>query len=931
MTRQSMRSRVVVLAIAPAAAIALLLGAYFIHTRIEDLEQALTERGHAIANQLAPASEYGVFSGNRAFLRGLADATLSEPDVSSVKFTDPDGRVLTKVSRQPDEHRTDAGRELSFRSPIHQTEIAVNDFGVDSDVRAAGGRAGDGPIIGWVDVTLSHAATTRRQHQILLNSLLITLIGLACSALIALRIGRSVTTPVMRLTRAVERLGRGELNTRVESGSAGELGTLEHGINQMAAALQTAHGELQEQVDRATAELRETLEAVEIQNVELDIARKRALQASKVKSEFLANMSHEIRTPMNGILGFVDLLSRTNMTVEQRDYVTTIRKSATNLLTIVNDILDFSKIESGKLLIDQVPFDLRETVEDALALLAPAAHEKNLELVSLIYSDVPTHLSGDPIRIRQIIINLTGNAIKFTNQGSVVVRVMVEEEGDDDVLLKLSVTDTGIGLSDEEQTRLFVAFSQADTSATRRFGGTGLGLVISKKLLEQMDGRIGLESEPGKGSTFWFTLRCKKQSAGSGRPGTTPLAGYRVLLHDPHPLARLSVRHSLSAWEMDVTETVSRKQLFEELADGGAGATPPQVAIISLSADELDAGRLTEFFGELFAIRYLPVLALVNSVDHDQMLRVCEAGANACLSKPPRQEALERTLQELLNVGAQTGITVATMDRSPARPPDFTGLSVLLADDNNINRKLIGMQLEQLGIKVTHAANGHEALQCASDTPFDIILMDIHMPEMSGEDASHAIREGSNPNRHTPIIALTANAQPGERERLLRLGLDDCLIKPIPEQVLWHALMLWSGRNETDGTDYEASSLNSGRMLDREEATQLAESAQQVTAELFQMLLDELPQRRIEIEQAAADRDMDALREHAHKLHGSAAYCAVPRLKAAAAQVEKVATERQTHEVSDAVTKLLAAIDALLAGPERTGADRSAVGSKDRR
>jgi len=929
MIRQSIRSRVVALAIAPAAAIALLLGAYFINTRIDDLEKALTERGQAIANQLAPASEYGVFSGNRAFLRGLADAALREPDVSSITFTDPDGRILTKFSRQQDEPRSARSRQLTFRAAIHQTELPVNDFGADSDVRAAGTRTGEGPVIGWVDVRLSHAATTRRQHQILLNSLLITFIGLVCSALVALRIGRGVTAPVMRLTRAVERLGRGELNTRVESGSTGELGTLEHGINQMAAALQAAHGELQEQVDRATAELRETLEAVEIQNVELDIARKRALQASKVKSEFLANMSHEIRTPMNGILGFVDLLSRTNMTVEQRDYVTTIRKSATNLLAIVNDILDFSKIESGKLLIDQVPFDLRETVEDALALLAPAAHEKHLELVSLLYSDVPTHLSGDPIRIRQIIINLTGNAIKFTNQGSVVVRVMVEEEDDGDVLLKVSVTDTGIGLSEEEQTRLFVAFSQADTSATRRFGGTGLGLVISKKLLEQMDGRIGLESEPGKGSTFWFTLRCKKQSTAAGRPVPGPLAGRHVLLHDPHPLARLSVRHSLSAWEMEVTETVSRRQLMQELTN--AGATPPQVAIVSLSADELDAEPLAAFFDELFAIRRLPVLALVNSVDHDQIVRVCEAGASACLSKPPRQEALERTLQELLDVAAEGGVTTATVDRNPARPPDFSGLNVLLADDNNINRKLIGMQLEQLGIQVTYAANGHEALQRASAAPFDIILMDIHMPEMSGEDASHAIRSGSNPNQHTPIIALTANAQPGERERLLRSDLDDCLIKPIPEPILWHALLLWGGRDDADGAEHEPVPPRADSDADSEEAARLAESGAQMADELFQMLLNELPQHRSDIERAAADLDLDTLRECAHKLHGSAAYCAVPQLKAAAAQLEKVAAQRDRHQISDAVAKLLAAIDALLTGPEETGTGRFATGSKDPR
>jgi len=909
----------------PAAALALLLGGYFIHTRIGDLEHALNDRGHAIANQLAPASEYGVFSGNREFLRALADATLREADVTAVIISDPKHHPLLSVNRGSASGNNAAGT-VAFTAPIHQTELAVSDFGESADLHATAQPHPDHRILGWVTVKLSQAATARRQRQILINSILITLGALAAGALLAWRMGSSVVSPLHRLTQTVDRLGRGELSARARAGSSGELGHLERGVNQMASALQSAHNELQEQVDRATAELRETLEAVEIQNVELDIARKRALQASRVKSEFLANMSHEIRTPMNGILGFVDLLERTALSTEQRDYLTTIRKSASNLLTIVNDILDFSKVESGKLLIDEVPFDLREILEDALGLLAPAAYEKSLELVSLIYSDVPVQLHGDPIRIRQILINLTGNAIKFTSQGSVVVRVMVEEEDEQQARLRVSITDTGIGLTPEEQNRLFVAFSQADTSATRRFGGTGLGLVISRKLLEQMNGHIGLESQPGRGSTFWFTLVCRKAASRPGAEAPTALTGLAAAVLEPHPLARLSMSHMLSAWGMQVQETDDPEQLRQALREGRTRGQPCRLALVSVPVRDMPMEDIRGLFESIQAAQALPIVAMVNSVDHELISRINQLGAAACVSKPPRWAALRDTVTQVTGVSAPVDPPPALAGEQQQAPPELHGLRVLLVDDNAINRKLLAVQVKQLGARVEAAVDGREALELAQARAFDLILMDLHMPDMSGEQTTRRIRGESGPNLATPVIALTADAQAGDRERLRAAGLDDFLIKPMPLQTLYETMARWNGRERAGGgTPLDAGS-DAGTARDTEQALRLTNGNQKLAGELFAMLLDELPQRRQWLQQTAAAGDLEGVREHAHKLHGSASYCGVPRLKHRAAELERAARDADQAALGPALERALAAIDELLAQADTPAPPRPARG-----
>lgn len=511
------RHQVLLLALVPTITISILLAAYFTSTRLQDLEETFQKRGEAIALKLAPASEYGVFSRNKPLLENIANHILHERDTQSVSFYTEKGKEISSVGKpslpfnlpKDVEHSTpksyieEHNHSIAFVVPV-TTSNEVQDVLSDSSQTET--------LIGWLKLELDTHSIREREIQILLNTGIIFLLGLLVSGLPAYQMGRNVTRPILELAKGVERIKGGELNTRIQTTAFAELKILESGINTMAQALESAHIELQNKIDQATLSLRRTLETIEVQKIELEIARRTAENANRIKSEFLADMSHEIRTPLNGVIGFINLLQKTDLNPTQHEYISTIQKSSGNLLSIINDILDFSKIEAGKLKIEHAPMDIRDCIDETLNLLTPHANKRNIALIPLVYSDVPARLLGDQLRIKQILTNLVSNAIKFTEQGSVIVRVVLERETYSQLTLRVSVTDTGIGLSTEEQKSLFQAFNQTKINTTRKFGGTGLGLVICKKLVEQMGGSINVESEPHKGSTFWFTFRAEKYS-----------------------------------------------------------------------------------------------------------------------------------------------------------------------------------------------------------------------------------------------------------------------------------------------------------------------------------------------------------------------------------------------------------------------------------
>lgn len=674
------------------------------------------------------------------------------------------------------------------------------------------------------------------------------------------------------------------------------LATSEQQLNRHKDHLEELVAERTTELLAANRQLNEMLSELTAAEEELSLAKNAAEAANLAKSDFLSNMSHEIRTPLNGVQGMISLLLDTGLSPQQREFAETIRNSGQTLLRIINDILDFSKIEAGKLDIERIDFDLRATLEDAVDLLSLRAQEKGLELFALVEPGVPTLLRGDPGRIRQILINLLGNAIKFTASGQVVVRVALPEQDGEGGLIRISVSDTGIGIPEARQSEVFAAFTQADSSTTRRYGGTGLGLAISKKLAVMMGGDIGLTSRENAGSTFWFTIRCGLQTANWRPPDPgAPAREKPLLILDSHPEGRRQLAFLLTALGCNYAEVGTAGEALRQLRAAADAGRAFGIAIMVRQLPDGEAETLAAAIHTEAALAGLKLVCQLPLSEHSQASRLLEAGFDGTLLKPLKLLALARCLATVTGAPDPQATQDLQSQRAAVTPAERAGVRILLVEDNLVNQQVAVAILKKLGLQVDIADNGREAVRMFAEHAYDLLLMDCQMPVMDGYEATRAIRNSAASNRHLPIIAMTAHALAGDREQCLQAGMDDYLTKPIDPRQLAAVIDRWlelgAAPPGVAPPVVELPTATDPQIFDREGFLQRLLGDARALRRTLLTFQEDSGRLLAEIGLALAREDAATVRLQAHSLKGAAANINASLLRQAAQELEKAAAE----------------------------------------
>lgn len=882
-----------------------LLFAFFYNGQFgKDINQHMSRLGKAYIRQLIPAAQFALLQKNNRTLQGLINASTINQEVKELAFYNANGRLiayrggrhsLDKPFTPPPytgdfiEIKQVNPTTINFITPITIPKYNLYSSTMMNDATHFFIYQPD-DILGWLSINIDTQSLVIKRYQMLIVTIFITLIGLLIGLTTHYFLSKRIYQPIARLRRSMKQILANEFETELKVASGGELGIIERGAQHLQKAYIESQRDMNQHIEVATQDLQQSLELLEEKNIDLSMEMKKLDEKCRQKSEFIANMSHEIRTPMNGVIGFTNVLLESSLDPLQLDYVKTIKRSAEDLILIINDILDYSKMDAGKLQLDNIPLDIRTCIDEVLVLAAPNAHKKGIDLIPVTHSDVPKTVLGDSLRIKQIISNLVSNAVKFTDEGYILIRTAIQSETEKDYTFCISIIDTGAGISKEDQSRLFTAFNQADISVARRYGGTGLGLVICKKLAETMSGRIQLKSTPNKGSNFSVFLKLEKLSSYEvERNKLHRFNQLKALCFDENQLQLESIACGLANWDIQCQRVDSYKALENELS------TNAHYDFAFINMNEESKAQVKTMIEKLKEKSIPSILLSKFPITNHK-----EYGAQAVLYKPISIQKLQHTIESLTEYRSKKNDRGQEDLQQLRMRLKQSNAHILVVEDNPVNRMLLQSMLQGY-VQIETVSDGEEAVSICQKKSFQIILLDLQMPKLNGLDAAKKIRQTSFLNRQTSIILFSATNRDIDSNELKKSGIKCCISKPIDEANLIQTLLEFMPENGSEP------------IIDWSLCVKKLSGNPQLAEDFLHRFIEELQKNKEEFLSLRSKKDFKGLHEAAHKLHGACSFCGVPELQVKVKKLEEISTHEQNSEaIFDAFSEMMTSIDAVL-------------------